>query len=220
MTKILVVDQIRAGAGLLDSRSLVDNISRKVGDGLSTLFWLDNWLGECLLERSFSRLYALAENKLITVSEMFSLGWGGGRRGVEMAAEVTRVGGGVGGGVCGLLSTKDNLRRRGVIDTSQLSCATLCGKAEDRDHVFFQCEVYGWLWLLISKWLGYESVFHGSTDSHSSQFRGLGGVTKNSRTAFTIIWISVLFVIWKDRNRRMFKSGSDTLETLAEKIKL
>ncbi|GAU17053.1 hypothetical protein TSUD_105520 [Trifolium subterraneum] len=120
---------------------------------------------------------------------------------------------------CFMLPTKDNLHKRGVIDTTQLSCATTCGKVEDNDHLFFQCDVYDCLWLLISKWLGFESVFHGTIGFHSYQFCGLGGVSKCYRIAFTIIWISVLYIIWKDRNKRIFTSGVDTLETMAEKVK-
>ncbi|KAK2368495.1 hypothetical protein QL285_081684 [Trifolium repens] len=41
-----------------------------------------------------------------------------------------------------------------------------------------------------------------------------------SRTAFTIIWISVIYVIWKDRNNRVFHNKADQIETLAEKAKL
>ncbi|GAU29725.1 hypothetical protein TSUD_392130 [Trifolium subterraneum] len=44
------------------------------------------------------------------------------------------------------LPIKDNLHKRGVLDTTQLLCATSCGKVEDRDHLFFQCEVYGSIW--------------------------------------------------------------------------
>ena len=41
-----------------------------------------------------------------------------------------------------------------------------------------------------------------------------------TQCAFTTIWTSVLFVIWKDCNRRIFHNKSDHLETLAEKVKL
>jgi hypothetical protein len=84
-----------------------------------------------------------------------------------------------------------------VLDVSQVSCAALCGRLEDRDRLFFKCDYYGRLWLLVSNWLGIDTVFHGNIFSHSNQFRGLGGFSKNSRTSYTIIWISVLFVIWK-----------------------
>jgi len=96
------------------------------------------------------------------------------------------------------LPTKDNLYRRQAI----------------------RCDVYGRIWLLVSKWLGIDSVFNGNISTHSYQFRGLGGFSKNSRTAFTIIWISVIFVVWKDRNNMIFQNKSDQLETLAEKVKL
>jgi hypothetical protein len=70
------LNQIRTGVGLTDPRWLEDNIIWKVGDGRSTLFWLDPWWEGCPLARSFGRLFELAENKLVTVSEMFVIGWG------------------------------------------------------------------------------------------------------------------------------------------------
>ncbi|GAU37371.1 hypothetical protein TSUD_277450 [Trifolium subterraneum] len=49
------------------------------------------------------------------------------------------------------------------------------------------------------------------------KFRGLGDVSKCSMIAFTVIWISVLYIIWKDRNRRIFTPVAGMLEMLAEK---
>jgi hypothetical protein len=112
------------------------------------------------------------------------------------------------------------LRSRHVLDVSQVFCAASCGAVEDRDHLFFKCEHYGRLWLLISHWLGIVTVLHGDLYVHSNQFCALGGFSKNSRTAFTIVWISVLFVIWKDRNNRIFDNHFDQLTGLLEKVKL
>ncbi|XP_045831535.1 uncharacterized protein LOC123922923 [Trifolium pratense] len=53
-----------------------ENVVRKVGDGLDTLFWTDPWVDETPLCERFGRLFALSETKLLTVAEMFSLGWG------------------------------------------------------------------------------------------------------------------------------------------------
>ena len=66
------------------------------------------------------------------------------------------------------LPTKDNLYRRDVIDASHLTCAALCGELEDRDHLFFCCDVYGRIWLLVSKWLGIDSVYNDTISTHSS----------------------------------------------------
>jgi len=41
------LNQIRSGVGIVDNRWLSDNIIRKVGDGCSTLFWVDLWLDDC-----------------------------------------------------------------------------------------------------------------------------------------------------------------------------
>ena len=66
---------IREEVGHVEGGWLRDNISRKMGDGNSTLFWVDLWLDRMPL------------NKLATVMDMFSMGWG----------SMERHGSGVGG---------------------------------------------------------------------------------------------------------------------------
>ncbi|GAU46085.1 hypothetical protein TSUD_239720 [Trifolium subterraneum] len=117
------------------------------------------------------------------------------------------------------LPTKDNLHRRGVLDASGLLCATSCGQEETLDHLFFQCNMYGRIWPLISGWLGFEAVFPGSVDLHSTHFSGLGGASKSCNVLLISIWAAVLFTIWKDRNNRIFKNSHATIEALAEQVK-
>ena len=45
-----------------------------LGDGTSTFFWLDRWVGDVAFCRRFARLYDLASKKLSTVADMFALG--------------------------------------------------------------------------------------------------------------------------------------------------
>jgi len=118
------------------------------------------------------------------------------------------------------LATKVNLHKRNVLEDSNVECTVLCGKEENRDHLFFQCDHYGRLWLMISNWLGIVTVLSGDLHTHVNHFCALRGFSKNSRTALTIIWISVLFVIWKDRNRRIFQNKCDRLHALLERVKL
>ena len=75
------LNKIRSGVRLADATWLEDNIIRKVGDGRSTLFWVDSWLEKVPLARSFGRLFDLAENKLTMMSEMLELGWVVGGKG-------------------------------------------------------------------------------------------------------------------------------------------
>ncbi|GJS12971.1 RNA-directed DNA polymerase, eukaryota [Tanacetum coccineum] len=47
--------------------NLLDSIRKKVGNGLTTLFWEDPWLDDLALKHKFSRLYAFDNYKQITV---------------------------------------------------------------------------------------------------------------------------------------------------------
>ncbi|XP_024626821.1 uncharacterized protein [Medicago truncatula] len=118
------------------------------------------------------------------------------------------------------LATKDNLRKRNVLEATNVFCGALCGKEEERDHLFFQCDYYGRLWLMLSDWLGIVTVLNDNLYSHANQFCALEGFSKHSVQTFSIIWISVLFTIWKDRNRRIFQNQIVHLEVLLERVKL
>ena len=64
------------GVGEVDTGWLTDNIMCLVGDGESTLFWVDPLIeGKPLCEK-YVRLFELAENKLDTVDSMFARGCG------------------------------------------------------------------------------------------------------------------------------------------------
>ncbi|GAU10380.1 hypothetical protein TSUD_422790, partial [Trifolium subterraneum] len=69
------MNDVRVGAGLGDARWLLDNITRRVGDGCETRFWTDPWLLDSPLQRSFGRLFDLAVDKNISVADMFAAGW-------------------------------------------------------------------------------------------------------------------------------------------------
>jgi len=67
---------IKNGAGVGGGWWFDDNVGREVGDGAQTLFWWDPWIDRLVLKNTFSRLFDLATNKMATVAEMYSLGWG------------------------------------------------------------------------------------------------------------------------------------------------
>jgi len=53
-----------------------DHVSRSVGNGRNTLFWVDVWIGGVALSVRFSKLYDFSLEMEISVSDMFQLGWG------------------------------------------------------------------------------------------------------------------------------------------------
>lgn len=89
------------------------------------------------------------------------------------------------------IPTKDNLVRLHILANNDARCSFDCGYLEDRDHFFFQSNLYGRLRNLIYGWLGFSKVHHGNILDHLLQFNGLGGFSKNYRLTFNIIWILV-----------------------------
>ncbi|GAU42320.1 hypothetical protein TSUD_25460 [Trifolium subterraneum] len=84
---------IREGGELGDSW-FGEHVSIKVEDGSDTFFWTDPWVDEIPLSERFGRIFVLAGNKLRTVAEMFSLGWGVDGGGVGVAEAVVGMRGG------------------------------------------------------------------------------------------------------------------------------
>ncbi|KEH21818.1 hypothetical protein MTR_7g018600 [Medicago truncatula] len=72
----------------------------------------------------------------------------------------------------------------------------------------------------LSPILGFSTTLHGSLIEHLTQFGGLGGFSNKSRLTFNIIWISTLFITWKDRKRRHFHNKTEQPSSLLEKVKL
>jgi len=70
------------------------------------------------------------------------------------------------------IPTKDNLLRRHILSSIDIFCSTANGCIEDRDHLFFQCLVYGCLWNSVYDWLGFASTPQGKLLDLLIQFGG------------------------------------------------
>ncbi|GAU13302.1 hypothetical protein TSUD_42560 [Trifolium subterraneum] len=208
------LNTVRSGVGLRDDRWLVDNIRRKVGGGCGSLFWLDPWLEDNPLSRSFSRLYDLAVDKNILVADMFAAGWGVGgeawkwrRRLFAWEEEL----------VTGCIARLSNVSLQAGVSDSwvwQLHNSGCYSVKSAYSHLTTtEVRLNGnfdkFLWLRA-----------GELNAHSIQFSGLGSNQKASFIGLTVIWVATLYVIWRDRNNRLFKSVLDPIEKLAEKVKL
>jgi len=74
----MMIASIRDGDGVVSGSWFPDNLCLNVGNGVSSLFWLDRWVGEVPLCVRFRRLYELSEYKVLVVAQMFAWGWNEG----------------------------------------------------------------------------------------------------------------------------------------------
>jgi len=118
------------------------------------------------------------------------------------------------------LPTKDNLVHRGVLLQTNAACVGGCVDSESATHLFLHCNVFGSLWSLVRNWLGISSVFSGDLRLHFIQFTKMAGMPRVSYLYFRIIWFATIWVIWKERNNRIFQNTVAAPLVLIDKIKL
>jgi len=263
-------------------------VIRKVGDGTDTLFWSHRWLGDAPFSERFRRLFDLAENKTISVANMFSLGleqggngWSWRRRlwaweenlleefralllDVSLLPNVSDkwawlpdpVGGYAVRGAYDLLTecdnpltdgaldlvwhhqvplkvlifawrllrnrlpTKANLAACGVINPEATLCGTGCGHAETAEHLFLSCSISVSLWQQVRDWIGSVGADPNNISDHLVQFTYLIGVGKAKCSFLHLIWILCTWVVWTERNNRLFNNVVTDVPELLDMIKL
>jgi len=118
------------------------------------------------------------------------------------------------------LPTKDNLAHRGILHSNDTTCVDGCASTESTTHLFLHCNFLGDLWSNVFNWLGISSVPVGELQRHFTRFTKMAGMPFFSHLFFKIIWFTTVWVIWKERNNRIFQNMISTLFTLIEKVKL
>jgi hypothetical protein len=118
------------------------------------------------------------------------------------------------------LPTKDNLLRRRIILANAVDCAYGCGKVESATHLFLECGIPSMVWLQVQNWVGISTVFPSQMREHFTQFTLMAGMPSSSHYVFKVIWFAYVWVIWKDRNNRVFHNTGSNHSVLFEKVKL
>ncbi|GAU33382.1 hypothetical protein TSUD_365080 [Trifolium subterraneum] len=112
---------------------ILDVFKKKLGNGGSTRFWLDHWVGVAPLKEVFPRLYSIYLQMDLTIQEV---------------GEWVNA-------LLGRLATRDNLARRGIIP---LGVGTRCpwcdGDIESENHLLVTCPLAWAVWSLVHKWFG------------------------------------------------------------------
>ncbi|CAJ2670980.1 unnamed protein product [Trifolium pratense] len=118
------------------------------------------------------------------------------------------------------LPTRVNLVTRRVLSSTASTCVFGCHEAESAHHLFISCRIVSSLWDLVRAWIGIPLVDSSTLRGHFTQFTFSAGVSRARRSFLQLIWLVCVWVVWTERNHRLFSGSAETPLILLDKIKL
>jgi len=118
------------------------------------------------------------------------------------------------------LPTKANLATRGVLTYEATLCVTGCGHVETSDHLFLSCSTTVLLWQQVRNWIRCMGADSNNLSDHLRQFTYLTGGGKAKRSFMQFIWLLCTWVVWTERNNRLFNNVVTDVSRLLDKVKL
>lgn len=98
------------------------------------------------------------------------------------------------------ISSKENLHRRGILQSSLIKCVGCLVGNKSRNCLFFECPLFSKVRILCLGWFGISSVLHCECQAHFIQFQGQEikkGIKKN---VWQVLWYAIVRCIWISRN--------------------
>jgi len=117
------------------------------------------------------------------------------------------------------LPTKINLQRRGIAQVTDTRCVSGCGKEETTSHLFLHCHVFGAIWQHIRSWIGVSGADTDNVTDHIQQFIHYSGYTKACRSFLQLLWLMCVWLVWNERNSRLFNDTETSIDQLLDKAK-
>ncbi|MCI18448.1 tether containing UBX domain for GLUT4, partial [Trifolium medium] len=115
---------------------------------------------------------------------------------------------------------KANLVTRGILSSEAHYCVSGCGAVESAQHLFLSCNTFGSLWSLVRSWIGFSSVDSHTLSDHFVQFTYSAGDLRARRSFMQLIWLVCVWVMWNERNHRLFRGSANSLHQMLDKIKI
>ncbi|GAU50935.1 hypothetical protein TSUD_411320 [Trifolium subterraneum] len=117
------------------------------------------------------------------------------------------------------LPTKDNLVRRHIIPQGAHLCVAECGVSETAQHLFLSCPAFAPLWDLVRSWVGISAVDPSQLHDHFVQFTHSTGSLLTRRSFLQLLWLCTIWVLWHERNSRIFKTKEIAVHQMLDKVK-
>jgi len=120
----------------------------------------------------------------------------------------------------GRIPTKYNLVRRNLAHLLSDQLCVLCSVQEENcSHLFLSCNFTGQLWQDISGWIGIQFCTPTNICLSLLQLRGLVR-SRNHKLVVSLIWLSVIWSLWKLRNECTFNQGASSIIGILHQVKI
>lgn len=107
----------------------------------------------------------------------------------------------------GRIQTKENLMRRGIIQTEEaMACPFCINAAETMEHVLFTCPFAMKVWNAYNSWFGVSTTLPENCRMHLLQ-HGQQLWSNRQRVGSQTIWLAIIWTLWLHRNRVIFREG-------------
>ena len=122
--------------------------------------------------------------------------------------------------VLGKLSVHATLQNRRPYHFFSPSWCVMCKKAnESIDHLFLHCDFSLRLWCNILKVFGRVWVIPRSSNDFLCLGQGLF-LNNKGKVLWKVVSIATFWVIWLERNNRIFEEGEESVEFLWDRLRL
>ncbi|KAL9677221.1 hypothetical protein QQ045_005449 [Rhodiola kirilowii] len=220
-----------------------EGLKFKLGNGNSTSFWHDVWLGDIPIKGQYPKLFLLAVDKKASVREMGC--WVGGvwfwqlkfRRFLYQWEEVGKKELEESLNHIQLKDQKDDkivwsfladeslptklaLWKRNAIRREEDLVCLLCNlEQESVDHLLLHCPWSWKLWAICISWWGASWVIPGSAKCLLESWL-IAGASKSYKRVWKTLGYVILWSIWEERNKRCFQGKKRPVEEIGELVKM
>jgi len=117
------------------------------------------------------------------------------------------------------IPTRDNLAIRHILELDASLLFVLCGRREETStHLFLHCEYSSLIWHGILNWLEIYFITPHNLFVHFECWNG--EVISKRLKGFWLIWHVTIWLIWKERNARIFTDQRKDGEEVVDEIKV
>ena len=96
----------------------------------------------------------------------------------------------------------------------------VCGNNETTYQLLIHCPTFGELWHRVKTWIGVVSVDPQHIMDHFHRFAYSSGGYKPRQTFLQLIWLCTVYVLWTERNNRLFSNKLNSIMQFMQNVKI